>query len=374
MEQVVFGFVPKVAVVAFGGNALLPKDSDGTLEEQQALAREAAVWLVDIVRQGYELVVVHGNGPQVGNIMIQVEQSVLQIPPISLDVAVAQTQGSIGFLLQEAIRNELVKRKVTKDVVTLLSEVEVDPDDPAFKNPTKPVGPFFNRFRAKVLHEERGWTMKEDAGRGFRKVVPSPKPKRILNFEVIRRLVTSGTVTIAAGGGGIPVIRHGDGTTEGIEAVIDKDYASALLAAELRADLFIVLTGVPRVMKDFGKKTQEALPEMTVSVARKLLAEGQFPPGSMGPKIDSSILFVEGGGKEVLITDAAHLKEALAGKNGTVIRANGAAGRKDERPPQRGKTRGGADAKGRRAAGRAANPSDSKPTKAAGGARRRGQE
>ncbi len=329
MEQVVFGFVPKIAVVAFGGNALLPKESDGTQEEQEALAREAATWLVDIVKQGYELVVVHGNGPQVGNIMIQVEQSVLQIPPISLDVAVAETQGSIGFMLQAAIRNVLVRRRVAKDVVTLLSEVEVDADDPAFQNPTKPVGPFFNRFRAKVLAEERGWTMKEDAGRGFRKVVPSPKPKSILNFDVIRRLVTGGTVTIAAGGGGIPVVRHTDGSFKGVEAVIDKDYASALLAAQLRADLFIVLTGVPRVMKDFGKKTQAELPEMPVALAKKLLAQGQFPPGSMGPKIDASIRFVEAGGSAVLITDAAHLKEALAGKNGTYIRADGAATKKN---------------------------------------------
>jgi carbamate kinase len=248
IQQVVFGFVPRIAVVAFGGNALLPKESDGTLEEQQALAREAAVWLVDIVRQGYELVVVHGNGPQVGNIMIQVEQSVLQIPPITLDVAVAQTQGSIGFLLQTAIRNELTAQGIVKDVVTLLSEVEVDPDDPAFQKPTKPVGPFFNRYRAKVLTEERGWTMKEDAGRGYRKVVPSPKPKKILNFDVVRRLVTNGTVVVAAGGGGIPVVKGSDGAMRGIEAVIDKDYASSLLAAELKAVLFIVLTGVPRVM------------------------------------------------------------------------------------------------------------------------------
>lgn len=320
MEQVVFGFVPKIALVAFGGNALLPKESDGTQEEQEALAREAATWLVDIVRQGYELVVVHGNGPQVGNILIQVEQSVLQIPPISLDVAVAQTQGSIGFLLQAAIRNELVRKKVNKDVVTLLSEVEVDPDDPAFQNPSKPVGPFFNRFRAKVLTEERGWTMKEETGRGFRKVVPSPKPKRILNFDVIRRLVTSGTITIAAGGGGIPVVRHSDGSLQGIEAVIDKDYASSLLAAELKADLFIVLTGVPRIVKNFGKKNEEPISELTVSEARKLMKQGQFPAGSMGPKVDASIRFVEAGGSAVLITDARHLKVALAGENGTYIR------------------------------------------------------
>jgi carbamate kinase len=319
-QQVVFGFVPKIAVVAFGGNALLPKESDGTLEEQEALAQEAAMWLVDIVKKGYELVVVHGNGPQVGNIMIQVEQSVLQIPPITLDVAVAETQGSIGFLLQTAIRNELHRQGVVKDVVTLLSEVEVDPDDPAFKNPTKPVGPFFNRYRAKVLTEERGWTMKEDAGRGYRKVVPSPKPKRILNFDVVRRLVTTGTVVIAAGGGGIPVVSGGDGAIRGVEAVIDKDYASALLAAELKADLFIVLTGVPRVMKNFGKKSQKEIAEMTVDEARRLYKEGQFPPGSMGPKIDAAIKFVEASGSSVLITDAPRLARALLGESGTYLR------------------------------------------------------
>jgi len=337
MQQVVFGFVPRIAVVAFGGNALLPKESDGTQAEQETLAAEAAVWLVDIVRQGYELVVVHGNGPQVGNIMIQVEQSVLQIPPITLDVAVAQTQGSIGFLLQKAIRNELARKAIPKDVVTLLTEVEVDPDDPAFRHPTKPVGPFFNRYRAKVLEEERGWTMKEDSGRGFRKVVASPKPKRILNFDVVRRLVTSGTVVIAAGGGGIPVVHASDGSVRGIEAVIDKDHASSLLASELKADLFIVLTGVARVMKNFGKRSQQALAEMTVSEARKLLKQGQFPAGSMGPKVEASIRFVETSGSSVLITDAAHLARALEGESGTYIRP---APVQKKKPKRRKKRRG----------------------------------
>lgn len=331
MEQVVFGFVPKIAVVAFGGNALLPKESDGTQEEQEALAREASAWLADIVEKGYELAIVHGNGPQVGNILIQVEQSVLQIPPISLDVAVAQTQGSIGFLLQSALRNELSRRQIAKDVVTLLTEVEVDPEDPAFQKPTKPVGPFFNRYRAKVLTEERGWTMKEDAGRGFRKVVPSPRPKRILNFDVIRRLVTNGTVAIASGGGGIPVVPHTDGGYRGIEAVIDKDYASALLAAELKADLFIVLTGVPFVMKNFGKRSEKPLHRLTVSGARKMMKQGQFPAGSMGPKIDASCRFIEAGGKAVLITDSAHLKAALEGHGGTRLEADEPAGDKNKK-------------------------------------------
>jgi carbamate kinase len=318
----------RIAVVAFGGNALLSRESDGTQEEQETHAREAAQWLVDIVVQGYELAVVHGNGPQVGNNLIRVEQSVLQIQPISLDMAVAETQGSIGFLLQAAMRNELQKRGVVKDVVTLLSEVEVDAHDPAFKKPTKPVGPFFNRYRAKVLTEERRWTMVEDAGRGYRKVVASPKPKRILNLEVIRKLVTGGTVTIAAGGGGIPVVTRADGTLTGIEAVIDKDYASSLLAIGLRADLFIVLTGVPRVMKDFGQPTQTPLAELSVSEARRLLRQGQFPAGSMGPKIDAAVRFVQATGNEVLITDVDHLALALMGRSGTYLRPDGAKARR----------------------------------------------
>jgi carbamate kinase len=326
MEQVVFGFVPKIAVVAFGGNALLPAESDGTQEEQEARAKDAARWLVDVVEKDYELVVVHGNGPQVGNILIQVEQSVLQIPPQSLDVAVAQTQGSVGFLLQAAIRNELLSRGIGRDVVTLLTEVEVDPDDPAFAKPTKPVGPFVSRFRARVLEKERGWTLVEDAGRGFRKVVPSPKPRRILNFEVVRRLLTGSTVVIAAGGGGIPVVPTAEGGSRGVEAVVDKDYAAALLASQLKADLFVVLTGVPRVMKNFGKRSAAPLRTLTSGEARRLLKQGHFPPGSMGPKIDAALRFLESGGKSVLVTDAPHLREALEGRDGTTIVAGGPTG------------------------------------------------
>ena len=326
MEQVVFGFVPKIAVVAFGGNALLPAESDGTQEEQEARAKDAARWLVDVVEKDYELVVVHGNGPQVGNILIQVEQSVLQIPPQSLDVAVAQTQGSVGFLLQAAIRNELLSRGIGRDVVTLLTEVEVDPDDPAFAKPTKPVGPFVSRFRARVLEKERGWTLVEDAGRGFRKVVPSPKPRRILNFEVVRRLLTGSTVVIAAGGGGIPVVPTAEGGSRGVEAVVDKDYAAALLASQLKADLFVVLTGVPRVMKNFGKRSAAPLRTLTSGEARRLLKQGHFPPGSMGPKIDAALRFLETGGKSVLVTDAPHLRDALEGRDGTTIVAGGPTG------------------------------------------------
>jgi carbamate kinase len=336
MEQVVFGFVPKVAVVAIGGNALLPADSDGTQAEQETLARETARRLVDVVEKDYELVVVHGNGPQVGNLLIQVEQSVLQIPPQSLDVAVAQTQGSVGFLLQSALRNELLARGIARDVVTLLTEVEVDPDDPAFARPTKPVGPFVSRFRARILGKERGWTLVEDAGRGFRKVVPSPRPRRILNFDVVRRLLTGSTVVIAAGGGGIPVVPTSEGGTRGVEAVVDKDDAAALLAAQLKADLFVVLTGVPRVMRNFGKRNAAPLLRLTSGEARRLRKQGHFPPGSMGPKIDAALRFLDAGGKCVLVTDAVHLKDALAGRDGTTIVAGGPSG-----PTRRGKKRKG---------------------------------
>ena len=307
----------RVAVIAFGGNALLQPGDKGTQEEQIGRAKQAARWLAEIVRAGWKLVIVHGNGPQVGNILIQAEEASTKIPPQSLDVAVAQTEGSIGFILQQAMRNRLEFIGADAEVGTILTEVEVDPADPAFRRPTKPVGPFFTSYRAEALSRDFGWTMREDSGRGWRKVVPSPKPLRLLNMRSIRALVEACTVTIAAGGGGIPVIRGRDQQWRGIEAVIDKDFASAVLAAELEAELFIVLTGVDRVSIDFGKPTQRALDQMTVAEAKQHLEDGQFPPGSMGPKIEASIDFVERAGKEVLITDVDHLREALDGAAGT---------------------------------------------------------
>lgn len=309
----------RVAVIAFGGNALLQPGDRGTQEEQIGRAKQAARWLVDIVRAGWKLVIVHGNGPQVGNILIQAEEASTKIPPQSLDVAVAQTEGSIGFILQQAMRNRLEFAGLDSEVGTLLTEVEVDPADPAFRKPTKPVGPFFTPYRAEALSRDFGWTMSEDSGRGWRKVVPSPRPLSILNIRSIRAMVDACTVTIAAGGGGIPVVRGRDQQWRGIEAVIDKDFASAVLAAELGAELFIVLTGVDRVAIDYGKPTQRSLDHMTVEEARAHLADGQFPPGSMGPKIQASIDFVERSGQEVLITDVDHLREALEGTAGTRI-------------------------------------------------------
>lgn len=309
----------KLAVVAFGGNALLRPEDRGTHEEQIARAKQAARWLAEIVRHGYKLIVVHGNGPQVGNILVQAEEASTKIPPQSLDIAVAQTEGSIGFMLQQAIRNRLESIRVAGDVVTVLTEVEVDAADPAFKRPTKPIGPFFTRYRAEALERDLGWTMREDAGRGWRHVVPSPRPLRVLNVPTIEHMLDTASVVIAAGGGGIPVVRGRDGQWRGIEAVIDKDFASALLAKELAAEIFIVLTNVAKVSVDFGKPTQKALDRMTMAEVEKHLADGQFPAGSMGPKVEASVQFVRATGHNVLITDVEHLRDALEGRDGTLI-------------------------------------------------------
>ncbi len=313
-----------VAVIAFGGNALLRPQDHGTQEEQFTLTWKATRWLVEIIHRGFELVIVHGNGPQVGNIMIQVEEAITKIPPQSLEVCVAQTEGSMGFMLQNQLRNRLNEEQLAKPVVTVLTEVEVARDDPAFENPSKPVGPYFTAYRANLLMQEQGWQMVEDAGRGWRKVVPSPRPKRILDVEVIRRLVEGGAVVIAAGGGGIPVYQDVGNYFNGVEAVIDKDYTTSLLAQELDADLFIVLTQVAQVAENYGRPNQRWLQEITVAKAKEMLEQHQFPPGSMGPKIRAAIEFVEKTGKEVLITDAEHLKDALARTSGTYIVADGA--------------------------------------------------
>lgn len=309
----------KLAVVAFGGNAMLRPEDRGTQEEQIARAKQAARWLAEIVRKDYKLIVVHGNGPQVGNILIQAEEASTKIPPQSLDICVAQTEGSMGFLLQQAMRNRLESIGAGHEVATVLTEVEVDANDPAFKRPTKPIGPFFTRYRAEALERDLGWTMREDSGRGWRHVVPSPKPLKILNLETITHMLDGADCVIAAGGGGIPVVRGRDGQWRGVEAVIDKDYASALLAADLDADLYIVLTGVAKVSIDFGKPTQKELDRMSVAEAEKHLADGQFPPGSMGPKVDAAVRFVKRSGKQVLITDVEHLRDALEGREGTLI-------------------------------------------------------
>jgi len=309
----------KIALIAFGGNAILPENQKGLQEEQMRNARKAAELMVQIVKKGYELIVVHGNGPQVGNLLIQMEEASNKIPPFSLDVCDAMTEGSMGFMLEKAVINELRRNSIDKDVTTIITQVVVDKDDPAFQKPTKPVGPFYPKFRAQQLAKQKKWTVVEDAGRGYRKVVPSPKPIDIVPKWVIRDLVTSSRIVIAAGGGGIPVIINSRGLYEGVEAVIDKDYAASLLAREVGAELFIILTGIPRVYYNFGQPDQKPLPIITVDEARQYIAEGQFPPGSMGPKIRAAIEYIEAGGKEVLITSASHLKAALLNRSGTRI-------------------------------------------------------
>ena len=309
----------RIALIAFGGNALLPENERGLQEEQMRNAKHAARLMVHIVRKGYELIIVHGNGPQVGNLLIQMEEAVTKIPPFSLEVCDGMTEGSMGFMLEKAVVNELRTHSIDKEVATLVTQVVVDKDDPAFASPTKPVGPFYTRYRAQALAKEKKWTMVEDAGRGYRKVVPSPKPIDVVPKWVVRDLVCAGRIVIAAGGGGIPIIINGRGLFEGVEAVIDKDYVSSLIAREVKVDLFIILTGIERVFLDFATPQQRPVESLTVAQAKEYLAQGQFPRGSMGPKIQAAIEYIEAGGKEVLITSASHLKAALLNRSGTRI-------------------------------------------------------
>jgi carbamate kinase len=316
------------AVVAFGGNALVWKGEEGTQWEQVEHARETARMLLPILRAGYDLILVHGNGPQVGNILIQVEEAVTKVPPLSLDVCVAMSEGSIGHMLEMALLNEFRRRRVRRGVVTLISEVVVDQTDPGFRRPTKPIGPFYPKFRAEYLMHKQGWNMVEDSGRGWRKVVPSPRPLQVVQMSSIRRAVESGDMVIAGGGGGVPVYRTPKGDLRGVEAVIDKDYTASLIATELKCDLFIILTGVDHVSTHYGRPDQKAIRRMGVEEARAHRAGGEFPEGSMGPKISAAIDFVDATGREVLITSASRLPEALRGKAGTRVGPAGASARR----------------------------------------------
>ena len=320
----------QLAVVAFGGNALIKKGQEGTQWEQIENARETARSLIPILKDGYRLVLVHGNGPQVGNILIQVEEAVTKVPPLSLDLCVGMSEGSIGYLLELALLNELRRSRLRRPigVVTLITEVVVDQNDPGFRRPTKPIGPFYPRFRADFLMHKQGWSMVEDSGRGWRKVVPSPRPLEVVQKEAIRRAVEDGGIVIAGGGGGIPVYRTQQGELRGVEAVIDKDYTAALIASDLGADLFIILTGVEQVAIQFGKPDQKSIRRMDVHEARRHQADGQFPEGSMGPKIRAAIEFVEKTGRNVLITCGPRLPEAMRGRAGTLL----VAATKRERP------------------------------------------
>ena len=306
-------------VVAVGGNALIEDPHHVSVHAQYLAARHAAESIGGIVADGHRLAIVHGNGPQVGFILRRAELARGVMHEVPLDSCVADTQGALGYNLQMAIGNEIKARKLNRSTATVVTQVLVDRNDAAFADPVKPIGGFMDEEEARWRSEEEGWEVREDAGRGWRRVVPSPDPREILELDVIRQMVESGIVTIAVGGGGIPVAWDAAGELEGVEAVIDKDKAASLLARSLNADRLIISTGVPKVCVDFGKPQQRALDVISVSEAESLAAEGQFAPGSMLPKIEAMISFVRATGREGLITDPPHLTGAIAGRDGTRI-------------------------------------------------------
>jgi len=307
-----------IAVVAFGGNAILDAGDDGSFTTQMEKAKAACRQMLAVLHRGYHLILVHGNGPQVGNLLVQFEKArdVIPVPP--LDVAVATSQGLLGHMLEISMRTVLEEDRMQREVATILTQVVVSPDDPAFARPTKPIGPFYTREEAEHYQETKGWHMIEDAGRGWRRVVCSPRPRKILELNTIRYLAENDTIVIACGGGGIPVNYLTDRVV-GTDGVIDKDSTAALLAYNIGAEHFIILTGVNKVYLDYGKPTQRAVDVMTVAEARTWLEEGQFPPGSMGPKVSSAVEYVEKGGREAIITSKENIIAAIQSKEGTWI-------------------------------------------------------
>ena len=304
-------------VLAVGGNALLRPGDRGTAEEQMLRARQTAEEIYRIFEE-LKVVITHGNGPQVGAILLQNEHSKDVVPPMPLDVCGAMSQGQIGYMLEQSFQNLLEEKGIDKNIVTVLTRVIVDEHDPAFENPSKPIGPFYTKEEAKKLAREKGWHIIEDAGRGWRRVVPSPMPLEIVEKDAIRKLIDEGFIAIAVGGGGIPVIRKNKKLI-GVEGVIDKDLASAVLARDIGADRLIILTSVEKVYLNFGKPEQRGIEEMSVEEARRYMEEGHFKKGSMYPKILASVLYLESGGKEVLITSPEKVQDALDGKTGTWI-------------------------------------------------------
>ena len=311
----------KTAVLALGGNAIIKAGEEGSISQQFANTRDSLGGIVELIRQGYKLAITHGNGPQVGNLLRQQEAGEKEgIAPLPLGVLNAATEGSMGYMIEQSLQNKLHLSGIDKDVITIISQVVVDRDDPSMLNPTKFVGStYYTAQQAEELKNTLGWTLKEDAGKGYRRVVPSPLPQRIVPAHTVKELVQRGEIVIAGGGGGIPVYVQDDGTYEGVDAVIDKDFASALLAVNIDADLFVILTGVDKVSVDYGKPSQRDLDMMSMEEASCYYQEGQFPAGSMGPKIKAAIDFLERGGKEVLITSIDRIVDAFAGKTGTRI-------------------------------------------------------
>jgi len=308
----------KLIVIAIGGNSLIEDPKKITIAAQYAAAQKTSAHIVKLVRDGHRVVIVHGNGPQVGFILRRAELALSVLHPVPLDSCVADTQGAIGYNLQMGMYNEFRKLGLTKPVSTIVTQVVVDKDDPSFRNPTKPIGSFMTKEEAEKHRTGEGWSVVEDAGRGYRRVVPSPKPRSIVELESIKALIAANVTVIAAGGGGIPVMETAEGLKP-LEAVIDKDYAATLLAKLIGADLMIISTAVEKVCVNYGKPDQKSLESVNTKELRELAKQGHFAPGSMLPKIEAMIDFVESSGNVGIITDPAHLSDALAGKNGTRI-------------------------------------------------------
>ncbi|GAB4498092.1 MAG: carbamate kinase [Anaerolineales bacterium] len=313
----------RLAVIAIGGNSLIKDDKKVTVESQYEAAKETCQHIADMIEQGWEVAIGHGNGPQVGYILrrSEIAAKTAGMHEVPLDVCGADSQGAIGYALQQNLQNILYQRGIKKKVVTIITQVLVDREDPAFKNPTKPIGGFMDEAEAKRRQTEQGWTVVEDAGRGWRRVVASPLPKEIVELETVETLLNQGIITVTVGGGGIPVIDPGDGNYKGIAAVIDKDFASSLLARKINADLFVISTAVEKVAINFGKPEQQWLNQMTLAEAKQYLAEGKhFAKGSMAPKIQAVIWFLEANPNgKALITSPENLGRALKGETGTWI-------------------------------------------------------
>ena len=308
----------KTALIAVGGNSLIRAGEKGTVAEQMANARRTAAAIVGIIRAGCHVVVTHGNGPQVGAQLLRSERGSDQVPSQTLDVCGAASQGEIGYLIAQSLRLELAAAHMTVPVAAIITQTIVSRDDPAMQHPTKPIGPFYSRAEAEEKQRQFGWQIIEDAARGYRRVVASPEPIEIVEYPIIKSLMDQGTLVVACGGGGIPVMRN-NGGIEGVEAVIDKDRASALLASELGVDVFIISTDADCVYLDYKKPTQRRLERVTVADMERYYGEGQFPPGNMGPKVESALRFLKHGGQEVIITSYEYLNDAVAGNAGTHI-------------------------------------------------------
>lgn len=312
----------KVAVVAIGGNSLIKDEKRKSVEDQYKAAQETTTHIADMVEAGWEVAIGHGNGPQVGFILrrSEIAHKVEGMHEVPLDVCGADSQGAIGYALQQTLQNVLYHRGIQKNVATIITQVLVDKNDPAFQNPTKPIGGFMDETEARRREAEMGWSVVEDAGRGWRRVVASPLPKEVVELDTVKALINAGVVAITVGGGGIPVVDVGEGEYRGIAAVIDKDFASSLLARELKADLFLISTAVKKVAINFGKPNQQWIDRMTLSEAKHYLAEGiHFAKGSMAPKIQAIIWYLEAGGKQAIITNPENIGRSLRGETGTWI-------------------------------------------------------